>query len=121
MSERIYPIFYENRKIYFSDWTNISSVAQALAIMEETTNYIKQLNELNLLEIVDVTNSYATVETLMAIKKIAKEVKKFSKKKAMLGITGAKKVLLNSVNNIANTQIRAFDSKEEALEWLVKD
>ena len=77
------------------------------------------MKEYNLLEIIDVTGSYASMEVLAEIKEIAKKTAPFNKKKAMLGIGGAKKILLNSVNRIAGTSIRAFDTIEEAKDWLV--
>ena len=42
-------------------------------------------------------------------------------KSALLGITGLKKILLIGFNRVAQKQILPFDTKEEALEYLVKD
>ncbi|MFK7799290.1 MAG: hypothetical protein AB8E82_17705 [Aureispira sp.] len=42
-------------------------------------------------------------------------------KSAVLGVTGLKKFLLWGYNQVAKKQVLAFDTKEEALEYLVKD
>lgn len=42
-------------------------------------------------------------------------------KSAPIGISGLKKVLLMGFSRVLKKQIRPFDTKEEALEYLVKD
>jgi hypothetical protein len=42
-------------------------------------------------------------------------------KSALLGITGLKKILLMGFNRVAKNQVLPFDTKEEALEYLVQD
>jgi hypothetical protein len=45
-----------------------------------------------------------------------KRYKKFS----VLGVSGMKKIMLNTYNAITGNKTKAFDSEEEAKEWLVK-
>jgi len=55
-------------------------------------------------------------------KQLGAEVFKVKTEKgAVLGVTGIKKVLLNAYNMVAGEKLRAFDSEEEAKEYLVKD
>ncbi len=121
MLTRIYPIYHNNKKIYYTNWSNIISTEEALAAIKETSDFILLQNEYDILEIIDVSNSFASIESLTELKRIAKLTSKFSKKKAIIGISSAKKILLNSVNRIAGTNIRAFDTVEEAKEWLTKE
>jgi hypothetical protein len=57
-------------------------------------------------EILDYINSPECTEPTKRFKKVA-----------ALGITGMKKVLLNAVTR---ANLKAFDSEEEAKDWLVK-
>jgi len=120
MSERIYPVFHNGRKIYFSDWTNLKTPEQALKVMNETSDFVVKLGQHDLLEIIDVKGSYATAETLKALKDINNKVKKFSKKKAFVGLTNAQRVILNTINLFSGTNIVGFDDLESAKDWLVK-
>jgi len=122
MSEkRIYPIWHKGEKIYFTDWSGLINEEEALAAIEATTSFIEKNNEYNLLELIDVSNSYATPAVLLKLKKAANRSKPFSKKKAVVGITGSKKVLLMAVNRFIDGSIKGFENLEEAKDWLVND
>ncbi len=121
MKERIYPIYYKGKTIYYTDWTNLLDEEEALAIIEETTSFIEKNNEYNLLEIVNITNSYASPTILNALKKSAKRTKPFNLKKAIVGIKGSKKILLMAVNRFIDGSIKGFENVDEAKEWLVAD
>jgi hypothetical protein len=121
MSDRIYPIFHKGKKIYYSDWTNLKTTETALPVMNETSDFIVNLGQTNLLEIIDAKGSFATPEVLKILKEINNKVKKYSKKKAFVGLSSAQRVLLNTINMFSGTQIHGFDDVEEAKDWLVKD
>lgn len=120
MTKRIYPIFHKEKKIYFSDWTNLKTPEQAIPVMNETSDFIVNLNQKNLLEIIDVKGSFATSDVLKNLKEINNKVKSFSKKKAFVGLTTAQRIILNGINVFSGTQIQGFDNLEEAKDWLVK-
>lgn len=120
MSKRIYPIFHENKKIYYSDWTNLKTPEQAIEVMNETSDFIVQNGQKNLLEIVDVTGSFATQDTLKALKEINNKVKGYSKRKAMVGLSKSQRIILNTINIFSGTTIQGFDDVESAKNWLVK-
>jgi hypothetical protein len=120
MSQKIYPIFHKDKRIYYSDWTNLKTVEQAIPVMNETADYIINLGQNNLLEIIDTKGSYATSETLKHLKEINNKVKLLSKKKAIVGLTSSQRIILNAINIISGTSIQGFDDLEEAKDWLVK-
>jgi hypothetical protein len=119
MKERIYPIYYKGKTIYYTDWTNLIEEKEALAVIEETTSFIEKNNEYNLLEIVNITNSYASPTILNTLKKSAKRTKPFNFKKGIVGIKGSKKVLLMAVNRFIDGSIKGFENVDDAKEWLV--
>ena len=119
MRKRIYPIYHNGVKIYFTDWTNLNDEDEAVAAIIETTEFVVQNNEKDLLEIIDVRGSYATARIIMILKDEAKKTEPFSKKKAIVGISGSKKIFLNAINRLVNNKIRAFDTLDDAKDWLV--
>jgi hypothetical protein len=72
------------------------------------------------LEIVDVKGSFATNEVLKAVKEVNEKVKKYSKKKAFVGLSSGQRVLLNTINLFSKTNIVGFDDLESAKEWVTK-
>ena len=121
MQKRIYPIWHEDKKIWFTDWSNLNNDDDAIAAIRETSEFVVELGEYNLLEIIDIRGSYATPSILKALKHSAKITKPFGKKKVMVGLKGSKKILLSLVNRFVNESIIALDTIEEAKEWLVND
>jgi len=121
MQKRIYPIWYKEKKIYFTDWSNITDDDEAIAAIKETSEFVVELGEYNLLEIIDIRGSYASTAIIKALKHSSKITKPFSKKKVMVGLKGSKKILLSIVNRFVNESIIALDTIEEAKEWLVSD
>ena len=120
MSERIYPIFHKEKKIYYSDWTDLKTPEQAFEVMNETSDFIVKQGQKNLLELINVKGSYATSEVLKSLKEINQKVKLYSKKKAMVGLSTSQRVILNTINIFSGTQIQGFDNVEDAKDWLVK-
>ena len=120
MSKRIYPITHQNKTIYYSDWTDLKTPEKAFEVMNETSDYIVNLGQKNLLELINVKGSFATSEILKSLKEINNKVKGYSRKKAMVGLSTAQRVILNTINIFSGTQIQGFDDIEEAKDWLVK-
>jgi len=121
MSKCIYPIFHGNKKIWYSDWRNKRTEVESLDVIEETTSFIEKLNEFNLLEIVDVTGSFSPPKVLSALKDSGRRTKKFSKRKAIVGVTGAKLIILQAVNRFMDGNLMGFEKLEDAKNWVIKD
>ena len=118
MTTKIYPIWHNGKKIYFTNWSNLIDAEEILKVVEETVSFIENNNEFNLLELIDVRGSYASARTLIALKNAGKRTKPYSLKKAMVGVTGSKRILLKGVNRFIDGNIKGFEHIEEAKEWL---
>ena len=119
MSDRIYSIIHKGHKIYYTDWTGFKVESEALAAIQETSEFIVTQGEYELLELIDVTNSISPPLVLSALMECAKKVQPYSKKKAIIGINGAKLFLLKAVNKFIDGKITGFIHKEDALDWLI--
>ncbi len=81
---------------------------------------VKNYKGIETLIMADFTDATNTQEMMNYINsEESKEIMKKVKKTAVLGITGAKMLLVNIVNMVTNSKARAFDSEEQAKEWLV--
>jgi len=70
----------------------------------------------------DFRGTYGTSEFLKEAQKAAKEIiDNRTSKTAFLGVTGIKKILLQSYNAFIKHKMVHFDTKEEAFEYFVKD
>ncbi len=92
-----------------------------MEFIEQIDAYGKEINKFTSKQylLVDVTNTYLSVNIVNAMKNAAANAKPKTIKMAVLGVTGLKKVLLNAVNSFSKMDNRAFDTKEQACEWLI--
>lgn len=121
MSKEINFIEHKEQKILFVDFSNFETTEQLLTQVNKAGNKIKELinsDEQNLLMFTDISNSQINRTTLSKLKEIGKLGKPILKKSAIIGVTGAKKSLLNIINMITKMPNKAFDTKTEAFDWL---
>ena len=71
------------------------------------------------LRLVNISDTPATRKFTAYIRELGKETKHIPVKAAIVGITGAKKVLLTGYNRLLGGAMRPFDDEETAKEYLV--
>ncbi len=71
------------------------------------------------LRLVNITDTPATRKFTAFIREMGKETKHVPVKGAVVGITGAKKVLLSGYNRLLGGAMRPFDDEEIAKDYLV--
>jgi hypothetical protein len=117
-------IQYKGKEIYFVDYTHIKTIGEFLEVIKGTNAFrekVKAEGKRNILMLVDVTGSYIYGEALDAVKMSGRISKELTKKEAVVGITGAKKILLRVAQLFTGMQLRPFDTLEEAQEWLIQE
>jgi hypothetical protein len=117
-------INHKGKEIYYVDYSNIKSNEEFLKIIKKTNAFresVKAAGKRNLLMLVDFTGSYVYGDVLDELKKSGKFTKELTKKEAIVGVTGAKKVLLQVAQAFTGMQFHVFNTVDEAKEWLVKD
>ncbi|MFX0072863.1 MAG: hypothetical protein ACFFAO_17435 [Candidatus Hermodarchaeota archaeon] len=112
-------ISHKGKDILFEDYTNVS-YSKFPELIIAVKNITIENGYRDYLLLIDFTDSYADKNTMDVLLEAAKETKPFINKTAVLGITGIKKVLLNSINFLAGMGVKAFNSEEEAKEWLAE-
>ena len=71
------------------------------------------------LRLVNISDTPATRKFTAYIREMGKQTKDIPVKGAIVGITGAKKVLLSGYNRLLGGAMRPFDDEETAKEYLV--
>jgi hypothetical protein len=117
-------IEYKGREIYFVDYSYIKSTEEFVKVIKGTNAFrekVKAEGKRNILMLVDVTGSYVYGEALEALKMSGRLTKELTKKEAIIGISGAKKILLRITQLFTGMQLRPFDTLVEAKEWLIQE
>lgn len=114
---------HRGKRILVIDYSNIKMEKEMIAIVNAVPGLIKDIKPgEELLAFIDLTNAFATPGFLEASKKMETEyLKNLKLKRAIIGVTGAKAVLLKGYNLFLKTnKIEPFSTREEALAYLVK-
>ncbi|MEQ8471292.1 MAG: hypothetical protein RIC35_08900 [Marinoscillum sp.] len=90
--------------------------------MLETAESLKKLllaeNKAHL-RLVNISEAFATTKFTTYIRELGKATRHIPTKAAIVGITGAKKVLLLGYNRILGGAMKPFDNEESAKDYLV--
>ena len=122
INDRLYWITHKGKRILFNDFTGLSA--------DDLTNQVRQ-NEQDAVRagkmeggslrvLTDVTNSLIFPAAADALKQLAESTKPYVTASAVLGVEGLRKTLLEIISKFSGRDIKNFDSREEALDWLVE-
>ncbi|UXX80811.1 hypothetical protein N7E81_06825 [Reichenbachiella carrageenanivorans] len=110
-------INYKGKEILYVDYSGMLK-EDVLKTMDEATVFALEQNR-PLLRLSNMTGVFAVTEVVEKAKESGKITNHLTIKRAAVGITGAKKVLFNAFNRFSGNDTRAFDSVDDAKEWLV--
>jgi len=110
------------KRILVIDFTGIKMEKDMVAWINKLPDYLKDLpDDHDLRLFVDMTGTFATSGFVEASKKIEIIYDRFnSVKRAVIGVEGAKAILLKGFNLFAKRPMQPFATREEAFKYLVK-
>jgi hypothetical protein len=111
-------IHHRGKAIILHDYTGLANQEYVDAILEnsklaETEDYPVELI------LVDATDTVVNKDVIKAYKHISKNASARISKSAVIGATEIQKLFITTVSAFSKMDIRAFESKDDALEWLV--
>ena len=112
-------ITHKGKRILFVDYTHCKTVDEMVKVLDDVKKEYEK-SPGNILAINDFNGTFGSSEFLNAAKKHKQLFDGKTHRSAVLGITGIKKILLNGYNAFITNKQMPFDTKEEALEYLVK-
>jgi hypothetical protein len=113
-------INYKGKKIMIVDYSKCKTVQDTLDVLEKVRlEYLKTNDMITSLN--DFSGGFGSSEFMSRASQLGKELfNKRTHKTAAIGVTGLKRVLVNSYNIFMTNKVQIFDTKEQALEFLVK-
>ena len=121
------PRFIEHQgtQILFQDLSNLVSEAEKLRAISTARSFVAALADradkhLQLLVLTDFDGSAFTPVVLEAIKGLARHHKPYVRASAVLGLDPLRRVVLRTVSLLTGRSISAFDTREAALDWLIR-
>jgi len=121
MEERVQVIKHKGKEIVYVNYSGYAKDTEAefIQMIDKVTQFILKRGK-NQLFLVNVENAYGSTAILNKMKADASKTKDCMAKQAVVGVTGAKAILLKAINMFALIDIKPFNAVDEAKDWLVK-
>ena len=111
-------ITHKDRKILYVDISNMQDKQLVMGTFDEMTIYYKNSTE-PIYPLLDITGAYSDPEVNDLIKHYGKTVfKGKSKKRAIVGMTAIKSIIVKGFSIATGTEVKAFNSLREAKDYL---
>lgn len=112
-------ITHKGKEINYVDYRGMS-LEQMLKTLNEAEKRSLERNSPGGLVLINITGVFAVKEFMQRAKEVGNTTGPLTAKSAIVGITGTKKILLNTYNILSRAYTRAFNNEESAKDWLVK-
>lgn len=116
-------IEYQGKKILINDLANLA-VEPFVEKMKQLEIFLLESHMEHVLILSDIRGAKFDKRNVAELKRISQAVEDQVEKYAVVGVTGLKKVLFQAVQMVARkkdkTYLQAFETLEEAKDWLVQ-
>lgn len=117
--DRFRWVDYEGRRILEGDFRNADEKL-FLKLLEKELEIVSNTGG-GILVLDDATGTTFNHTMAMAAKETTEKEQPYIKKNAIVGAVGTDKVIIRSVNVLASVEHAFFESKDEAVKWLLAD
>ena len=119
LGTRIQRLIYKGKEIIYTDYRGMDD-DELIATAYKVVDYLLNLNRPTL-QLTNITGIYFTPKIMELLTKLTPRVEHLIIKDAVIGITGAKRILFHTYNAIVRGNAKAFDDEQAAKEWLVEE
>ena len=113
-------IIHKGKKIMIVDYTRCKTAQETISVLEAVKDEYLKTDEM-IISLNDFRDAYGSNEFMKRANQLGKELfDKRTLKTAAIGVTGIKKILVNAYNVFVKNKVTLFNTKEEALDWLVE-
>jgi len=109
---------HKGKKYLYVCYTSCDSKEEMIKLLEKELEMLNAAGGRSLL-LADFRNTVIESEFMDKAKAIGKELEELTDKSAILGITGAKKLLLMAYNKVSKGGLKPFDDETSAKDYLV--
>jgi hypothetical protein len=118
MTGRVQLIHHRGKEVVLVDMTNLEP-PKMLEVAEECKRTVTSLPKGTALTLTDVSGASFGKDTVDKMQEITAANKDHVYKAAVVGVSGLKQIIVNSVAMFSKRDLKLFDSRDAALDWLV--
>lgn len=119
-AERVKFIEHKGKRVLFINYAECD-IAMLQAVAEEGHRVIAREPPNSVLTLNDVSGTNFDTESVAVLRSKVAANAPFVRRAAVIGITGLQQLIYDAVQRFSQRNIPLFDSREEALNWLVAE
>jgi len=120
MPDRISFITHRGKPIMSIDFSHCEPKV-ILLLLEEIQNTVSRHERGSLLTLADMTGAHLDRDVVTRMKEVLVRDRPYVKRSAWIGADSVPKVYYDNMKSFTQREFPAFKTREEALDWLVKD
>ena len=120
MDDRIHFIEHKGKQVLVLDYSH-ATAQQMLLLLEHVRITVAQHGRESVLALADFTGTQLDRTVATRIKEVLTMDRPFVKKSAWIGTEAIPHALMENFQSFSRREITTFQTKEEALEWLVEE
>jgi hypothetical protein len=111
-------ISYKGKEIFIADLSK-SSAEEAKRVFDEAIAKITKMPQKSVLLITDSTDAVYNQETSTVTKHFSSSISAHVKASAVVGADSMKKIMISTLRLLTKRDIKTFDTRQEAMDWLI--
>ena len=119
LDKRIRFVLHKQKRVLLYDFTQLPNTGESLELIRHAKKIAAEQAEASLFTLTDISESRYDRDVTAALQDLAKHNKPYVIAGAAVGVSGLQKVVFRSILAFSGrNNIKLFDTREEALDWL---
>lgn len=114
-------INHKGKSICFMDFEGLKAVEDFKYMIDASIKHIRSQPQNSVIALTSMEGMHFNSEIRSMISNFIDGNKSYMKLSAVYGVNGLIRAIYNGVTKLTGRDVRAFDTKEEALEWLTSE
>ena len=120
LDERVRFIDHKGKQILLEDFSHINRDEDFSVVLRNAQRIIQSQPQKSVLVLVDLSDIHFSPKLIQEIIDVVKNDSLFVASTAVVGATDLQNAVIKAISTIVQRELVTFNSREEAMEWLVK-
>lgn len=116
--ERTKLIDYKGKRVFTIDFSNLKSLEEIRKVTQDAQKYIHAQPPMSVITLTSVEETHFNNEIRDMFTEYIRSNKPYVKASAIIGVSGLKQIIYNSLLKITGRDTRSFSTFEQAIAWL---
>src|SRR5581483_2437988 len=119
--DRVQFIQHNGKYVLLIDYSGVTDEAEMLKIVAVRRELVSAQRPASVLTLTDITGARYSKQVLAKVKEAAVLDRPFVRRAALVGVDEGNRQVLEAVSTFAVRTWRQFDTRQQALDWLVEE